>query len=217
MWMKRIGISSFTARCNANPTGISTSCLDCGPSLPFITKRSKGPSELAPLSLGFSRQEHWSGLSFPSPMHESEKWKWSRSVVSDSSQPHGLQPIRFLCPWGFPGKSTGVGCHCLLWELDWNPPIYWMHKLFPLTLWSSHTPSPIKFLPINFIVSSYVVSLGCVHLVTSSSWMILLLVSTSGCDLEPPNITSDSKSKDVCLQVEGLWTGPPCDLKSLNS
>ena len=24
-------------------------------------------------SLGFSRQEHWSGLSFPSPMHESEK------------------------------------------------------------------------------------------------------------------------------------------------
>ena len=33
---------------------------------------------------GFSRQEHWSGLPFPSPMHESEKWKWSCSVVSDS-------------------------------------------------------------------------------------------------------------------------------------
>ena len=28
---------------------------------------------LAPPSLGFSRQEHWSGLPFPSPMHESEK------------------------------------------------------------------------------------------------------------------------------------------------
>ena len=27
----------------------------------------------APPSLGFSRQEHWSGLLFPSPMHESEK------------------------------------------------------------------------------------------------------------------------------------------------
>ena len=26
-------------------------------------------------SLGFSRQEHWSGLPFPSPMHESEKLK----------------------------------------------------------------------------------------------------------------------------------------------
>ena len=34
--------------------------------------------------LGFSRQEHWSGLPFPSPMHESEKWKWSRSVMSNS-------------------------------------------------------------------------------------------------------------------------------------
>ena len=27
----------------------------------------------APLFLGFSRQEHWSMLPFPSPMHESEK------------------------------------------------------------------------------------------------------------------------------------------------
>ena len=27
----------------------------------------------APLSLRFSRQEHWSVLPFPSPMHESEK------------------------------------------------------------------------------------------------------------------------------------------------
>ena len=26
-----------------------------------------------PPSLGFSGQEHWSGLPFPSPMHESEK------------------------------------------------------------------------------------------------------------------------------------------------
>ena len=68
----------------------------------------------APLSLGFSRQEHWSRLPFPSPMHETEKWKWSRSVVSDSYRPHGLQPTRLLHPWDFPGKSTGVGCHCLL-------------------------------------------------------------------------------------------------------
>ena len=70
----------------------------------------------APPSLGFSKQEHWSGLPFPSPMHESEKWKWSHSVVSDSSGPHGLQPTRLLCPWDFPGKSTEVVCHCLLWR-----------------------------------------------------------------------------------------------------
>ena len=53
----------------------------------------------APPSLGYSRQEYWSGLPFPSPMHESEKWKWSSSVMSDSSQPHGLQPTRLLHPW----------------------------------------------------------------------------------------------------------------------
>ena len=70
----------------------------------------------APPSLGFSRQEHWSGLPFPSPTYKSEKWKGSRSVVSNSSQLHWLQPTRLLCPWDFPGKSTGVGCHCLLLE-----------------------------------------------------------------------------------------------------
>ena len=36
------------------------------------------------------------------------------SVVSDSLQPHGLYPARFFCPWDFPGKNTGVGCHFLL-------------------------------------------------------------------------------------------------------
>ena len=36
-----------------------------------------------PPSLGFSRQEHWSGLPFPSPMHGSEKWKGSCPVVSN--------------------------------------------------------------------------------------------------------------------------------------
>ena len=74
----------------------------------------------APPSIGFSRQEYWSGLPFPSPMHESEKWKWSRSVVSDSSRPHGLQPTRLLRPWGFPGKSTEVGCRCLKYELEYD-------------------------------------------------------------------------------------------------
>jgi len=50
---------------------------------------------------------------------KSEKWNWSRSVVSDSQRPHGLQPNRLLHPWDFPGKSTGVGCHCLLRDLSW--------------------------------------------------------------------------------------------------
>ena len=38
----------------------------------------------------------------------------SRSVVSDSLHPHGLWSARLLCPWDFPGKNAGVGCHALL-------------------------------------------------------------------------------------------------------
>ena len=63
---------------------------------------------------GILQARNWSGLPFPSPMHTSEKSKWSHSVVSNPQRPHGLQPTMLLCPWDFPGKSTGVGCHCLL-------------------------------------------------------------------------------------------------------
>ena len=38
----------------------------------------------------------------------------SRSFMSSSLWPHGLQPARLLCPWNSPGKNTGVGCHFLL-------------------------------------------------------------------------------------------------------
>ena len=34
--------------------------------------------------------------------------------MSDSVQPHRWQPTRLPCPWDFPGKNTGVGCHFLL-------------------------------------------------------------------------------------------------------
>ena len=56
-----------------------------------------------------ARTLEWVAISF------SNAWKWSCLVVSNSLQPHGLQPTRLLYPWDFPGKSTGVGCHCLLW------------------------------------------------------------------------------------------------------
>ena len=34
--------------------------------------------------------------------------------MSDSVQPHRRQPTRLPHPWGSPGKTTGVSCHCLL-------------------------------------------------------------------------------------------------------
>ena len=61
-----------------------------------------------------ARTLEWVAIAFSNAW--SEKWKWSRSVESDSSRPHGLQPTRLLHPWDFPGKGTGVGCHCLLWD-----------------------------------------------------------------------------------------------------
>ena len=48
----------------------------------------------------------------------SNAWKWKVKMKSlsrvNSSRPHGLQPTRLLRPWDFPGKRTGMGCHCLL-------------------------------------------------------------------------------------------------------
>ena len=50
----------------------------------------------------------------PLPLHAERKGKSSRSVMSNSLRPYGLQATRLLRPWDFPGKSTGVGYHCLL-------------------------------------------------------------------------------------------------------
>ena len=41
-------------------------------------------------------------------------YMFSHSVMLDSLQFHGLWFTRNLCPWDFPGKNTGVGCHFLL-------------------------------------------------------------------------------------------------------
>ena len=58
-----------------------------------------------------ARTLEWVAISF------SNVWKWKVKVkslsLSDPQRPHGLQPSR-LRPWDFPGRSTGVGCHCLL-------------------------------------------------------------------------------------------------------
>ena len=100
-----------------------------------------------PPSLGFSRQEHWSGLPFPSAMHESEKSKWSRSVMSNSWRPHGLQPTRLLHPWDFPGKSTGVGCHC---HIHIKNSQWWEHKFT-----SSYSTVLAYNIIINIATTSY--------------------------------------------------------------
>ena len=56
----------------------------------------------------------WRWECFLALMRKSESECVSRSVLSDSLRPHGLQPSRLLCLRNSPGKSTGVGCHSLL-------------------------------------------------------------------------------------------------------
>ena len=61
----------------------------------------------------------------------------SCSVMSYSLRPHRLWPARLLCPWDFPSKNTGVGCHFLLQGIfptqGSNP------RLLPLQHWSFAT------------------------------------------------------------------------------
>ena len=68
----------------------------------------------------------------------------SHSVMSKSLRPHGLWPTRLLCPWDFPGKNTGVGCHFLYlnpeMELALLHLLYWQGGSLPL----SHLGSLLK-------------------------------------------------------------------------
>ena len=59
-------------------------------------------------------------VEFDAPRREPVN-QWSCSVVSNSLQPHGLEPTRILHPWNFPGKNTGGGCHFLKGEGSVNP------------------------------------------------------------------------------------------------
>jgi len=82
----------------------------------------------APPSMGFSRQEYWSGLPLPSPSTWLETLKASenfspnllcacvhaQSLQSCPPLSDPMESERPLCPWDSPGKNTGVGCHLLL-------------------------------------------------------------------------------------------------------
>ena len=60
--------------------------------------------------------------------------------------PMNSKPARLLCPWDFPAKNPGVGCHFLLQEIfltkDLNPCLlHWQTDSLPL----SHQGSPKSF------------------------------------------------------------------------
>ena len=53
--------------------------------------------------------------------------------MSDSLRPYGLQPTWLFCPWDFPDKNTGAGCHALLQGIF--PTQGWNQSLLCLLHW----------------------------------------------------------------------------------
>ena len=77
------------------------------------------------------------------------------SVVSDSLRPHGLQPVRHLCPWNSPGKNAGVGSHSILQENLPDPRIKPRSPAWQTDSLRSETPGkPMQRKPILTNMSS---------------------------------------------------------------
>ena len=127
--MKTEKACTLLASSIVSPPGLLLlSCLSCPTLCDPID--SSPPGSTVPGILQ-ARTLEWVAISF------SNAWKWNCSVVSDSLQLHGLQPTRLLHPWDFPGKSTGVGCHCLLHLLAYVTP----NPLYqPFSLPCKHPP-----------------------------------------------------------------------------
>ena len=66
--------------------------------------------------MDFGHGGHPNSLGIQKSVLEEKEYKSivCASVMSDSWQPHGLQPARLPCPCDSPGKNTGVCCHSLL-------------------------------------------------------------------------------------------------------
>ena len=76
--------------------------------------------------------------------------------------PQGLYPARFLCPWDFPGKSTGGDCHFLL------------HGIFPT---QGLNPGPLHCRQILYQLShqrSWHLLMYCLRLLLKSDGGIVL-------------------------------------------
>ena len=99
------------------------------------------------------RTLEWVAIAF------SNAWKQSRSVMSDSLRSHGLQPSRLLHPWDFPGKSTGVGCHCLL---QWSVLLVHKTSIFTGNV-TSNMLKVLSFVPFKYIQKSYFISWFCMR------------------------------------------------------
>ena len=85
----------------------------CNHPEPYACPRGKGRTLL-------KREGSWEGYR-KQRTHDVLLAEWVSEVAQSCltlCDPMDCEPTRFLCPWDFPGKSTGVGCHSLLQRIS---------------------------------------------------------------------------------------------------
>ena len=109
---------------------------------------------------------------------------FSRSIVSDSVRPHGLHPIRLLCPGDSPDKSTAGGCHFFLQGIV---PTQGLKLHLLLHLWQSPTLASME---------------GCVR-----AQSCLTLFNPMDCSPPVSSVHGESPSKNTGLDCHTLLQG----------
>ena len=100
----------------------------------------------------------------------------SCSVKSKSLWSHGLQ-TRLHCPWDFPGKNTGVGCHYLLQRRLLDPGTESISHVFPALAGGFFTTAPDGYWWVKFCASPSVASsLPLIHLYVTISLKLLFKI-----------------------------------------
>ena len=77
-----------------------------------------------------ARTLEWVAISF------SNAWEWKVKGKSLSWLSDHMDPMDCSLPWDFPGKNTGVGCHCLLHDM-WHPKAKFDFQWTPWTPWTA--------------------------------------------------------------------------------
>ena len=100
----------FSSLCERSCVSLESTCLPTASGFRFMHPAGGGLSLTTPEALALGEQ-----LSISLCQQSGEK---KVKVLVTHSFPtllsYELYPIRFLCPCGFPGKNTRVGCHFLL-------------------------------------------------------------------------------------------------------
>ena len=111
------------------------------------------------------------------PLHLDVSICVSHSAMSNSLQPHRLQPTRLLCPWDSPGKNIGMGSHSFLQGIVPTqgsnlPLLHWQADSLPL----SHLGSPTLAFSMGKIF--YYIVLICIPY--HKSWVTVCIICTYG-------------------------------------